>query len=116
MSYEKAPLVNRMARQLGIVAKHLSRAAGASRGVIETATQISPELGADARVFLCDELGLCRNVQAIGNYVGELMWDQYDQEKKEAEDHGYSEAVQLVALGVDHPYFMHAAPQRHRPR
>lgn len=116
MSYEKTALVNRMAGQLGIVAKHLSHAAGAAQGVIETATQIDPETGGSATVFLCDELGLCRNVQAIGNYVGKLMWEQFNQENAEAKDHGYSEAVKLVSLGIDSPYIMHASVKRHRSR
>jgi hypothetical protein len=91
MSYERV-LVNRWAREMSIAAKHMAHAVGAGNRAVETAAQLCPEFGAQNETFF-GQLGLRPGIRAIGNYIGDFMWDVYDDEMAAAVDYGYQDAA-----------------------
>lgn len=104
MSYERKQQIGLLGAQMGMVARHIAQARGASRRAAELARSINPELGSEVEGFFCDNIGLCRSAAAIGNYIGQVMWREYAEEMSDAENQAYSldvgaSARPSVALG-----------------
>lgn len=89
MSYERQAKLGKMAWEMNTAAKHIANAEGAARRAIETAGTVSPELADETRRFFAQNVGLMRDVAAIGNYIGQVMYDQYDMEMGHAISSGY---------------------------
>jgi len=94
VTYERV-LVNQWAREMGVAAKHMAHAVGAGNRAAETAAKILPAFGNQNELFL-KRLGLTTGLMAIGNYIGDFMWDVYDDEMEQAIDYGYRDASGIL--------------------
>ena len=93
MSYERV-LVNRWAGEMNVAATHLAHAIGAGNRAVVTACEMNPEFGAQNQTFF-EGLRLRPGIKAIGNYIGDFMWDVYDDEMAAAIEQGYQDAAKL---------------------
>ena len=94
MSYERVK-VNRWAGEMNTAAMHLAHAIGAGNRAVETARSISPEMGQRNETFF-SEMALMPKIGAIGNYIGNFMYDVYDDEVQAAIDFGYNDAAGML--------------------
>jgi hypothetical protein len=99
MSYERQMKLNKMARELNVAARHVAHGVGAGNKAIETAETISPALAEQTKRFFVENLGLRRDVMAIGSYIGQVMWPQFDEEMDDAVQYGYEDASRYPGGG-----------------